>query len=110
RPEREGDNRETRGDRPPRRRDQPADRGPRRDRPSFGPRPAEARGRAPGDRRPPQRGGARRGEPRGDFERKAPAPPPLPELNCTYIPDDRGVESLAKQIKMTGRAYPLFEI
>ncbi|HMC28985.1 MAG TPA: hypothetical protein VKM56_14435, partial [Verrucomicrobiae bacterium] len=110
RPEREGDNRETRGDRPPRRRDQPAGRGPRRDRPPFGPRPAEARGRGPGDRRPPQRGRPGRGEPRGDFDRKAPPPVPLPELNCAYIPDDRGVESLAKQIKMTGRAYPLFEI
>jgi len=35
---------------------------------------------------------------------------PLPELTCAFIPDDRGVESLARQIKMTGRAYPLFEI
>ena len=25
-------------------------------------------------------------------------------------PDDKGVESLARQIKMTGRAYPLFDI
>jgi hypothetical protein len=27
-----------------------------------------------------------------------------------FIPDDKGVDSLARQIKMTGRAYPLFEI
>ena len=28
----------------------------------------------------------------------------------SLIPDDKGVESLARQIKMTGRAYPLFDI
>jgi hypothetical protein len=28
----------------------------------------------------------------------------------TVIPDERGVESLARQIKLTGRAYPLFDI
>ena len=28
----------------------------------------------------------------------------------TLIPEDKGVESLARQIKMSGRAYPLFEI
>jgi hypothetical protein len=27
-----------------------------------------------------------------------------------YVPDDVGVDSLARQIRMTGRAYPLFEI
>jgi hypothetical protein len=36
--------------------------------------------------------------------------PPLPELNVSLIPDARGVESLARQIKLTGRAYPLFEV
>jgi hypothetical protein len=34
----------------------------------------------------------------------------LPEVNVSLIPEERGVESLARQIKMTGRAYPLFEI
>ena len=34
----------------------------------------------------------------------------MPEINVSLIPDERGVESLARQIKMTGRAYPLFEI
>jgi len=39
------------------------------------------------------------------------APPaPLPEINVAFVPDEKGVDSLAKQIKMTGRAYPLFEI
>ncbi|HEX7570101.1 MAG TPA: hypothetical protein VF492_06315 [Verrucomicrobiae bacterium] len=53
------------------------------------------------------RGGDRRDEPRG--ERPAP-PAPLPELTVAFIPEERGVEQLARQIKMTGRAYPLFQI
>ena len=40
-----------------------------------------------------------------------PAPPvPLPEITVTFLPDENGVESLARQIKVTGRAYPLFQI
>lgn len=35
---------------------------------------------------------------------------PLPEVNHAFIPEEAGVESLARQIKMTGRAYPLFDI
>jgi hypothetical protein len=34
----------------------------------------------------------------------------LPEVNLTLVPEERGVESLARQIKMTGRAFPLFGI
>jgi len=34
----------------------------------------------------------------------------LPEITVTLIPEDKGVESLARQIKMSGRAYPLFDI
>ena len=34
----------------------------------------------------------------------------MPELNVTLVPEEKGVESLARQIKMTGRAYPLFDI
>jgi len=34
----------------------------------------------------------------------------LPEINLSFLPDEKGVESLARQIKMTGRAYPLFDI
>jgi hypothetical protein len=53
------------------------------------------------------RGGDRRDEPR----RERPEPPaPLPELNVAFIPEERGVEQLARQIKVTGRAYPLFQI
>jgi hypothetical protein len=36
--------------------------------------------------------------------------PPLPPIDVNFIPEDKGVESLARQIKLTGRAYPLFEI
>ena len=55
----------------------------------------------------PQRDHGDRG-PRRE-ERREP-PRPLPELNVALIPDDKGVESLARQIKMTGRAFPLFDI
>lgn len=35
---------------------------------------------------------------------------PLPEVIVNLIPEKRGIESLARQIKLTGRAYPLFQI
>jgi hypothetical protein len=35
--------------------------------------------------------------------------PPV-ELNVSFIPEEKGVESLARQIRLTGRAYPLFDI
>jgi hypothetical protein len=34
----------------------------------------------------------------------------LPEVDLMFIPDEKGVDSLSRQIKMTGRAYPLFDI
>ena len=34
----------------------------------------------------------------------------LPGLKVSIMPDQKGVESLAKQIRMQGRAYPLFDI
>jgi hypothetical protein len=37
-------------------------------------------------------------------------PLPLPEINVAFVPDEKGVDSLARQIKVTGRAYPLFDI
>ena len=75
-----------------------------------------------GDRRGgPSRGGSKfgggdrrggfRGDDRRDEQRERPAPPaPLPDLNVAFIPEERGVEQLARQIKVTGRAYPLFQI
>ncbi len=95
---------------------------PRREGPP-GERKYDARARD--DRRgPPRREGERRkpsGEERRGFggraqrdrrepvERREP-PPPLPEINITLVPEEKGVESLARQIKTTGRAYPLFDI
>jgi hypothetical protein len=37
-------------------------------------------------------------------------PLPLPEIAVTFLPGENGVESLARQIRMTGRCYPLFQI
>ncbi len=68
--------------------------GPRR---SFGDRP----------RGPRREGGG--GRPERREERREPVVP-LPELGVTFVPDEKGVESLARQIKLTGRAYPMFEI
>ena len=95
--------------------------GPRRDRgprpqgqgqgPSRG--PGAGAGAAPGrsDRGAdfrPGRGGPRPGP---GFARRDEAPPaPVLELNLSILPDEKGVDSLARQIKMSGRAYPLFEI
>ena len=111
RPDRRGD-RDRRGPRPPRRDGPP---GPRRDdnrprgdrrgppRPGGGvPRPEGERGQPFGGQRPDFR--------RGDSRDRRPPPLPLPELDLSLRPEEKGVESLARQIKMTGRAYPLFDI
>jgi hypothetical protein len=83
-------------------------RAPRRDGPGGGDRrDSPSRGGSKfGDRKGNFRGGDRRDEPR---ERSVP-PAPLPDLNVAFIPEERGVEQLARQIKVTGRAYPLFQI
>lgn len=111
----------------------PRDRGPRRDAPrpgggrpgGFGSPGGFGQGGGPQGQRP--RGDGRRdggrgdrrgpggpGGPRGD---RRTGPPPqdrpqikLPELEVTFFPEEKGVESLARQIKLSGRAYPLFEI
>ena len=105
--ERRGDR--PRDDRPGRRREGP----PSRDR--QGPRPQGDRSR-PG----PQRREGERGDrgPRGDdtrgrpFREARPEPPvePWPEVDVILRADEKGVDSLARQIRMTGRAYPLFEV
>jgi hypothetical protein len=88
-----------------------------------GPRREGGGGFGGGERRGaggPPRGGAKFGERKGGFgrrddrqgeRRERPAPPaPLPEITTAFLPDENGVESLARQIKMTGRVYPLFDI
>ena len=102
----EGDDSKDRGGegrdrRPPRR--GPSDNRPPGNRPG-----GERRGpRREGDARFPRRdAGPRRDQPRE--HREPPAPPP--EVNILFTPDEHGVESLSRQIKTTGRAYPLFDI
>ncbi len=93
------------------------DRGPRRDGGGGGGgggerRPARAGGGAGGGGRfGDRKGGPPRHDDRRDDRREPVAPPaPLPELNVAFIPEEKGVEQLARQIRMTGRAYPLFQI
>lgn len=88
------------------------DRGPRRDRPPGGPGQGRPPGRppgAPGDRPAGPRFGPRRGPlpPRTETEEPKVR---LPEVEVSLLPEEKGVESLARQIKLTGRAYPLFDI
>ena len=112
-----GDDRPDRGDR------RGGPRPPRRDG-GFGGGPGGPRGnRPPGERRGGPGAGPGRdagrgksfGGPRRDFDRGEPrerreTPPPMPEVNVSLTPDEKGVESLARQIKVTARAYPLFDI
>jgi hypothetical protein len=97
-------------DRPPREHgDRPGRRPPRREFGGQGPRP---KGGRPQDRpqdRPPRHGAPQgRREGPGFVRREEPAP--LPQLTLSIVPDEKGVETLARQIRITGRAYPLFEI
>src|SRR5438445_487949 len=62
-----------------------------------------------GGRRPPPRRDDRGGDRRDRPERRE-TPPPLPALLVTFLPDDKGVESLSRQIKISGRSFPLFDI
>lgn len=114
-----GRGRGDRGDRGPRRDRPPGQRpggpggprfqggGPRGDRPQGdrprGPRPGGGDQRGP---RPDRRGGSSR--PGERFERREPLP--LPEIEINFLPDNTAVEVLGRQIRNTGRAYPLFEI
>ena len=98
--ERGGDDRRG-GPRPPRRDAGP---GARNDR-AGGLRQEGGFGRPSRD----DRGGPRRDDRRGPPERRD-APLPLPEISAVLIPDERGVQSMARQVKMTGRAFPLFDI
>jgi hypothetical protein len=92
------------GEGPRRREDGPRDRGPRRDGPGGRPQRGGPRGdQRGGDRRPPP---AERRE--APPERREPLP--LPEIAVSIMAEEKGVESLARQIRMTGRAYPLFDI
>ncbi len=106
--ERRGDRRQDRRGGPPRRPDFGAPRGP-------GPGPSARR--QPGGERPrgPRRDDGPRGHDRGADRHRGPERPlapiqPLPEIQVAFTPEDLSVDMLTKQIRMTGRAYPLFEI
>jgi hypothetical protein len=94
-----------RGRRPARREGPPGER-QRENRPS-----GDRRGppRAEGDRRR-SFGGEKPEFRREDQRERREPPPPLPDINLSLVPEETGVEFLARQIKMTGRAYPLFDI
>ena len=93
--------------------DKPGERrAPRRDSAGGG----ERRGGSPrggskfGDRKPGFSRGNDRRDDRNERRERPEPPPPLPEISVTFVPGENGVESLARQIKMTGRCYPLFQI
>src|SRR5438445_1617809 len=96
---RERERRERRGKRP----DQPGRRQSAAGSPERQRRP-RADGAGPARR---ERGGRFDG-PRREERREADAP--LPEISVNLVPEEKGVESLARQIKLTGRAYPIFDI
>ncbi|HYV30675.1 MAG TPA: hypothetical protein VEO53_06145, partial [Candidatus Binatia bacterium] len=100
-PERRDERRKDRHGRPQRRLEAAAGRGP-------SPPPGSQRGGRPPSPRP--EGGGRGRDRRPDGGRPAPLAPPLPEVQIALTPEDQGVDVLAKQIRITGRAYPLFEI
>lgn len=96
------------------------DRPPRRDGPGGGPRrsgPGGPRRDGPGGPRRDGPGGPRSGPFRGNRDRddrrdepRREAPAPLPDFDVNLMPEEKGVEGLARQIKLTGRAYPIFDI
>src|SRR4051812_2588347 len=111
-----------RGDRPGRRPGGPG--GPRPGGPGGG-RPGGRSGPGgPGERRGPRPGGP--GGPRGDRpggdrgprrdergprredDRPQRPPPPPANVRVEFLPEPGGAQSIAKQIKQSGRAYPLF--
>jgi hypothetical protein len=115
------------GVRPERRRSEGGDRrGPRREGGGFGGGDRRGGPGAPGGPGGPARAGGgggsrfgdRKGGPRRDDRRddrrdrpeRVEPQAPLPELTVAFIPEEKGVEQLARQIRMTGRAYPLFQI
>lgn len=84
---------------------------PRRDRPPGGDRGGPRPGPGGGGQRP---GGRRPDGPRGDQrqDRRDSAPPPPPqktaEVRVEFLPEQNCVAGIAKQIRSSHRAYPLF--
>jgi len=105
-----------RGDRSPRQRDDNRGRDFKgrgdRDRKRDGHRDRGPGGSRDGGQRPKfqKRDGKRPFDKKGGFRRNDPPPRPPLELEVALQPEKNGVESLARQIKHTGRSYPLFDI
>src|SRR5437867_9044143 len=83
------------------------------DRPERRKREEGSQGRPRGAREeragPPRREGVGRvSRPRRDEKREVAES--LPEVTVSFVSEGKGVESLARQIKLTGRAYPVFDI
>jgi len=104
------------GDRPSRQRDDNRGRDFKgrgdRDRKRDGDRDRGPGGSRDGGQRPKfqKRDGKRPFDKKGGFRRNDPPPRPPLELDVALQPEKNGVESLARQIKHTGRSYPLFDI
>ena len=91
------------------------DRGDRGPRPQGGPGGGGAPGIAWDPKNGPRRDGPRRDGPGRDGPGRGPRrpdfnPEPLIPIELTLTPEQGGVSSLARQIKLSGRAYPLFEV
>ena len=86
-------------------------RGDRRPRPGGPGGPGGSRGRGPGDRKDFRGGnrGDRRDQRHERHERPEP-PAPLPDIAVAFLADEKGIEQISRQIRVTGRAYPLFQI
>src|SRR5438876_1999649 len=88
------------------------DRGERRARTPGRPARGDVRGddqrrSRDGRGRPPRREGQGRSDrPRREDRRELDQP--LPDITLNFAPEEKGLESLARQIKLTGRAYPIF--
>ena len=104
------------GDRSPRQRDDNRGRDFKgrgdRDRKRDGDRDRGPGGSRDGGQRPKfqKPDGKRPFDKKGGFRRNDPPPRPPLELDVALQPEKNGVESLARQIKHTGRSYPLFDI
>ena len=92
-----------RGDRPGKRWE---DRGPRQDR-----RPPRRDAGGPRPNRPDRKGGPRDDRrPERRPERETPREPALTGWDVQFLPDRNGVDGLARQIKASAKAYPLFDL
>jgi hypothetical protein len=76
-------------------------------------RPERRPPRREGGDRPPRRDGgrdSRRDERRPEREARPAPAPALNGWNVTFMPDRHGMDGLAKQIKASAKAYPLFDL